>query len=395
MKLADHRWLTSSAASEWLELARQQLNSNTAELTVLNQLRKKIDQEKSRQVLTLAKLRIKAAKKFANAQNMFFTDTGLQQSSSQTVAEYKSSRFAPDKTIFDLCCGIGGDLLGLAKYDHVVAVDKNEVCCQFARANLAANDLSADVHHCEIGLDQIPASAWVHIDPSRREQSGQRRRTTRLEHYQPPESFLDQLLQRQPGVALKLAPATETPPHWQSNCERQWIGHENQCKQQMLWAGHLANAPGRKSVAVIDAENSVHQFVGNDPTDYRVHQHSDSILSYVYEPHAAIRAARLEADLAESLDAKLLPTTPSFFTTAQHRPTPFANCFEVRATTSKKQLAAELSHLNPGHVEFKCRPPYHTLEKIQKSIRLSGTETFTVIALPIQEKLTVLICRRI
>ena len=395
--IADYHWLTSVEAGTLLEFTRRQLDAGVRELSILQQLRKTNNPDQSRQVLSLAKLRIKAARKFVNSNQMFFTETNLQQATGESVAGCKASRFSRSDIVFDLCCGIGGDLLGLARRnDHVVGIDRDEVCCEFARANLAANDLNAEVLATRIDLEQIPAEAVVHIDPSRREEVGhQTRKTTRLEHYQPPLQFLDELIQQQSGVAIKLAPATEVPAHWQRGGELQWIGHENQCKQQVLWSGKLARHPSRKTVIVIDRNQVAHEFIGQQPTEYRVQEPRNEIEKFILEPHAAVRAAGLESDLGESLNAGQLPVSPSYLTSDEVRATPFGTWFEVMGRTTKKKLPHDLQALNPGDIEFKCRPPFDALEKMKKTVSLHGDSIATVIAFRLHDHSEILICRRI
>ena len=392
----DILWLTSDESTNWLNLTDQLLTSNTSELSILTRLRKSISVDQAREVLTLAKLRRKASKKFSCSNKMFFTDSGLQQSTGESIADFKANRFCESTATFDLCCGIGGDLISLAKLSNVVGIDKDPVCTEFANANLRANDHHAKVLNSEIQIFRIPDDAWVHIDPSRRDYiNNQARRTVYLEFYQPPRSFLEELIERQPAVSIKLAPATEVPQEWLEDNELQWVGHENQCKQQILWTGKLVKFPGRRSVTVIDNNSQYHEFAGSDPSSYEVPSPAEFLEDYFIEPHATVRAAKLENDLAQNLGVKQLPTSPSFFTSEKPIKSPFVSCFEILHSTSKKNLAAELKELEPRDIEFKCRPPFDTLEKIKKSVPLVGSEVLTVIAFQMRERSNILICRRI
>ena len=48
----------------------------------------------------------------------FFTPVGWEQATDELIAAYKASRFPADGPVADLCCGIGGDLLVLARADR-------------------------------------------------------------------------------------------------------------------------------------------------------------------------------------------------------------------------------------------------------------------------------------
>ena len=84
-------------------------------LTCFEKLRKRYPIEIAKAALETAILRQKAASKFQNAARMFFTKEALEQSSSEIVAQHRATRFRGSQHIADLCCGIGGDALALAK----------------------------------------------------------------------------------------------------------------------------------------------------------------------------------------------------------------------------------------------------------------------------------------
>ena len=68
--------------------------------------------------LTQARLRVRARAKFgADADRMYLTAAGLEQATRAVVAEHRAARFAAAGAagVADLCCGIGGDLIALAR----------------------------------------------------------------------------------------------------------------------------------------------------------------------------------------------------------------------------------------------------------------------------------------
>lgn len=102
--------------------------------------------------LTQVALRRRARTKFgADADRMFFTRDGLEQATTAGVAAYRAGRIAavlgagggsPDQAaaarVADLCCGIGGDLLALARAGlAVTGFDRDPLTAEIARANLA------------------------------------------------------------------------------------------------------------------------------------------------------------------------------------------------------------------------------------------------------------------
>ncbi|MGB6164957.1 MAG: hypothetical protein WCF33_09820, partial [Pseudonocardiaceae bacterium] len=93
-------------------LARVEVTAET-ELRVGAVLRREYPVELVTAALGQHELRRRAQGKFTRAQRMFFTRAGLEQASSEVIAEHRARRFAGAVRVADLCCGIGGDLLAL------------------------------------------------------------------------------------------------------------------------------------------------------------------------------------------------------------------------------------------------------------------------------------------
>ncbi|MBV8222597.1 MAG: SAM-dependent methyltransferase, partial [Candidatus Eremiobacteraeota bacterium] len=76
-----------------------------------------------------ARRRARSAGKFTQADEMFFTRAGYEQSTSEAVARHRAERFARYRTVVDLCCGIGSDTIALAgapgRSRDVIGVDND------------------------------------------------------------------------------------------------------------------------------------------------------------------------------------------------------------------------------------------------------------------------------
>lgn len=133
--LDDLRWLVGPAAEEVLAAAAEL----TGELTTqLKRLRGMVSPARARLVLGQVELRRRGREKFATAGRMFFTQLGLEQATDEIVAGYKAARFAGQERIYDLCTGIGGDLLALAAVGPTTGFDRDPVSALFAEANARA-----------------------------------------------------------------------------------------------------------------------------------------------------------------------------------------------------------------------------------------------------------------
>lgn len=150
-----------------------------------------------------ARLRQRAVAKFGaeDAYRMFFTPNGVEQATRTSVATYRAARFAAAgvRSVADLCCGIGGDAIALARAGiSVLAVDRDPLTAEVARANAAALGLDALIEVRCADVTEIDTAAYdaVFVDPARR---GGRGRIFDPEAYSPPLSWAT-------GAALK-APA--------------------------------------------------------------------------------------------------------------------------------------------------------------------------------------------
>src|SRR5690349_17360759 len=116
--------------------------SQSQQLATLTRLRRRFSPEQAAGLLEVATARLKATRqgKFSRASSLFFTRTGLEQSSGEGIAAHRAARFAlnlpPGSRIADLGCGIGGDSLALAGYFSVTGVDLDPARLIFATANL-------------------------------------------------------------------------------------------------------------------------------------------------------------------------------------------------------------------------------------------------------------------
>ena len=303
----DLRWLTSSAAEPWLAQA-----AGPGELTRLTaRLRRDLSPERTHLVLEQVALRKRARDKFSHANAMFFSPKGLEQATDELLAGYKALRFAAGTRIADLCVGIGGDLLALAaRGAAVVGVEHDPGLAVLAEANLRAVGLDARASllvEDALAQDLAQWDAW-HVDPDRRPAG---RRTTRVELHEPSAEALDRLLAQNSAAGIKLVPAAEPPDAWQQQAELEWISTRRQCRQLVAWFGALAVEPGRARATTVDRDGQARSVVGTPgewvPT-------AASVGRFVFEPDAAVLAAKLEAALAAELNLLALAPEIAYWT---------------------------------------------------------------------------------
>ncbi|PKV87334.1 methyltransferase family protein [Streptomyces sp. TLI_146] len=220
------------------------------ELAVATRLRRTHAPELVSAALAQARLRQRAVAKFGadDAYRMFFTPNGVEQSTRASVAAYRARVFAAEgvRSVADLCCGIGGDALALARAGiSVLAVDRDELTAEVARANAAALGLAELIEVRCADVTDVDTSGWdaVFVDPARR---GGRGRVFDPEAYSPPLSWAVGAALKAPFAALKIAPGIpheSVPPE----AEAEWISDGGDVKEAVLWFGARAPAPPARS----------------------------------------------------------------------------------------------------------------------------------------------------
>lgn len=265
--------------------------------------------------LTQASLRQQAAAKFgADAALMFFTRDGLEQATTRAVAEHRSRRLSG--TVVDLCCGLGGDLLALARAGlAATGVDRDPLTVELARANLEVLGLAARVDQADVETyDRSPYDVAI-ADPARR---GSRGRIFDPAAYSPPWSFVLALLAG--DTCVKTAPIV---PHRlvPEGVEADWVSERGEVKEAALWSGRFASARRRATVLPSGATLTD----ADDPGGADVLAPG----AYLYEPDGAVVRAGLVTAVAPLVGGGLLHPEIAYLTSDELVTTPFATAYEV------------------------------------------------------------------
>ncbi|MFO0897306.1 MAG: hypothetical protein U0836_07770 [Pirellulales bacterium] len=364
---AELRWLTSGAAARWL--ADEELQRLDA-MAVANRLRRTLSAERVRLVSQQFELRRRAKTKFAAAQGMFFTPLGLEQATDDAVARHKAKRFAAGKPVADLCTGVGGDLRALAARGPTLGVELDSAVAWLANANLHVLG-HADSSVC-VGdatrLELRSAFAW-HIDPDRRPDG---HKTSQVEFGRPSGDELVALLATNPNAAIKLSPAAAAPGTWEESGELEWVSRGGECRQQVAWLGALAGEPGRRRATLVDARGeTLRTVVGDDTAAAPVAQ---QLGRYVYEPEAAVVAARLAGVLATEHSLEQVAPQVAYFTGDAAISDAALASFEVLAhlPCDRRRLRALCRERGVGRIEVKKRGVDLDPARLQAELSGSG-----------------------
>ncbi|WP_329365285.1 class I SAM-dependent methyltransferase [Streptomyces sp. NBC_01483] len=331
------------------------------ELAVATRLRRDHPAELVSAALGQARLRQRAAAKFGaeDAERMFFTPNGVEQSTRTTVATHRARRLRSlgVRSVADLCSGIGGDAIALARAGiRVLAVDRDPLTAAVARANAEALGLADLIEVREADVTEVDTAAYdaVFVDPARR---GGRGRIFDPEAYSPPLSWAIATALKAPLAALKIAPGIphEAVP---AEAEAEWISDAGDVKEAVLWFG---TEPGLVRATLLPGPRELRGRGLPDPAVREVGR-------YLYEPDGAVIRAHLVAEVAEEVDGGLVDETIAYITADELRPTPYASAYEItdRLPFNVKKLKALLRERGVGVLTVKKRGSAVEPEELRK-----------------------------
>ncbi len=345
------------------------------ELTAATRLRRDHPAPLVSAAIGQAQLRRRAAAKFgADAERMYFTPNGVEQSTRTSVAAYRAARLAGlgVRTLADLCCGIGGDALALARAGiRVLAVDRDPLACAAARANAAALGLAELIEVRCADVTEVDTAGYdaVFVDPARR--SGRRGgRIFDPEAYSPPLSWAVEAARTARYAALKIAPGV---PHeaLPADAETEWISDAGDVKEAVVWFG-AGEAGGRRATLLPSGAS----LLGAELPD----PEPGPVGRWLYEPDGAVIRAHLVADVAEEVGGRLIDPTIAYVTADQLVPTRYATAYAITDVLpfNVKKLKALLRERGVGVAVVKKRGSAVEPEELRRKLKLDGPHSCTV-----------------
>jgi hypothetical protein len=345
------------------------------ELAVATRLRREHPAELVSAALGQARLRQRAVAKFGaeDAGRMFFTPNGVEQSTRASVAAYRARRMRElgVTSVADLCCGIGGDAIALARAGiRVLAVDRDPLTAAVARANAEELGLADRIEVREADVTEVDTGGYdaVFVDPARR---GGRGRIFDPEAYSPPLSWAVEAALRAPHAALKVAPGIphEAVPE---AAEAEWISDDGDVKEAVLWFG---TGPGLVRATLLPGPRTL---TGRGLADPEVRP----VGRFLYEPDGAVIRAHLVAEVAEQVGGGLLDATIAYVTADEPRDTPYATAYEItdHLPFNVKKLKALLRERGVGVLTVKKRGSAVEPEELRRKVlpKPHGTAAVTV-----------------
>ncbi|MGW9172861.1 class I SAM-dependent methyltransferase [Streptomyces decoyicus] len=357
-------------------LAELRDHTPSDELAAATRLRRTYPAPLVSAALGQAQLRQRAVAKFgADARLMYFTPNGVEQSTRATVAAHRAARLAAlgVRTLADLCCGIGGDAIALARAGiRVLAVDRDPLACAAVRANAEALGLAELIEVRCADVTEVDTAGYdaVFVDPARRSKA----RGGRIfdpEAYAPPLSWAVEAARKAPVAALKIAPGV---PHdmLPEDAETEWISDGGDVKEAVVWFGTAVDGapgptPGGRRATLLPAGDSLLGAGLPDPEP-------GPVGDWLYEPDGAVIRAHLVADVARQIGGRLIDPTIAYLTADRLVETPYATAYAITDVLpfNVKKLKALLREREVGIAVIKKRGSAVEPEELRKKLKLGG-----------------------
>jgi hypothetical protein len=350
----------------------------------LDRLRKRFPDELCRAALDIVLLRTKARLKFAKADQMLFDREGLEMATSEVVSNHRATRFKTFQTVADVCSGIGGDAISLARQvSQLHCVDTDPVRLAMAHANLAAYSLTAECH-CVDALDMDYSGIQaVFVDPNRRAAV---RRPLDPAEYQPavPE-LLKHLKQYQPElIGIKIAPGVAHEDWRKFQTETEFVSLNGELKEAVLWFGAKSGAHTRATV--LPGPHSLEGDLGPPAVGEPE--------AWIYDPDPAIVRAQQLGALAAIINGHLLDEQIGLLSGANLVNTPFSRAYPLEACLpyQPRKIADWLRAHGIGRLTFIQRGSGLETEQVSKQWKLKGDQHRVMILTKVASVVSCLIC---
>jgi hypothetical protein len=377
--------LLEPRGAEALAAAEARHPSDATLLSDLAALRGKFGAPLSAAAIELVLLRARAATKFSRAAAMYFTRDALEQATSEFVAQHRAKRYGGTEHVWDLCCGIGGDLLQLAaETSSISALDYDPLRLRMAECNAEVYRVRERIRFEQQDIVEWnpPPHATIFFDPGRRHAG---RRIHQPEMYQPPLSIVERWLPRADGIGVKVAPGIDYDALPTKPGEVEVISLRGEVKEAVLWFGRLARG-GRMATLLPSGAT----LVGSETLHIPVTEPQ----AYLYEPDGAVIRAHLVEQLALELGATKIDEDIAFLSTPERVETPFARAFRVDDLMSfnLKRLRHWLRERGIGHVVVKKRGSPIDPQTLERQLRLQGDRSAVLILTHVMGRPSVIVC---
>lgn len=351
---------------------------------------------------SIIELREKAQDKFSLASKMFFTSLSLEQSSSEKISDYIASRFNASGKVVDLGCGIGGNLLSLAKRcESLVALDENEIVLEMARLNSLVYKQEDKIEFLNLKVEDFIESekmknvSAVFLDPAR-DREGKTKTRSILNSRPNLLEILPVIFKTTENVAVKISPAFD----WQEisllplEPEVEVISENNSCKMAILWFGDLKKS--KKSLACFRKEGD-YFFSSNENYGEFFADIEFKIPKFLFEPDKAFIKSGLSEEWARKNNLKKIDSFGRYLS-SDHKISGPGRILEsiFLKELSLRDLKKELSLLKIDRAEISAKNHFLKPDEIRKKLKIKeGGEHVIIMIETAKEEKKIFLGRKI
>lgn len=344
----------------------------------------------------------KAAKKLPEFVDKFcfFPGKAYEQSSSESVAFFKSTLFSGD-TLIDLSGGLGVDDWAFAKvFKKVLSIDKDQNLNKIVRENfkkLGLNNVERIDAEAEVFLQNIYKADLVYIDPDRRNDSG--KRTFLLKDSQPEIlKIKSRLFEIAPKILLKFSPMSDIHYLIKELPETSmiWVISQNNEVKELLCLLEKGNEKFQKIIAIDLQEKGNKKFESSqEKEDVETVKESPE---YFYEPGTALIKAGLVKAFAASEKMQHINKEGIYLSADRVINNFFGRSFRVlfKGDYKSKEIRAYLKKQKIGYLNIAARLFPKSPEELKKELKIKdGGEDYFFFTKDAENKLCFFHCRKL
>ena len=327
-----------------------------------------------KEMLSQLKLQKKNFKKNPISKELLFTDQGAQQASSWQLSQYHGAKFDGFKIVADLCCGIGIDLMNIARNKkRVIALDLDADTLKLAEFNCTTQNLQ-NIEFMPDNAEEFtsPVDA-IFIDPDRRPGNS---RKIAPEEYSPPFSKILLLRNISRNIAVKLSPALDYRKlNLPKDSTLEFVSEDGTLKEILLCMGELATENCRRKAVLLPFDLTLQ----NSNMEIEVTE----IQKYLFEPDSAIIRAGLVQELGSKLEYNLIDRRLALLTGSKYLPSDFGKLYEVEEIIKfdLKKIRRYVRDNEIGELIIKTRGFPESVENFRSKIKLKGKKTIVMFIL--------------
>ncbi|PID28286.1 MAG: hypothetical protein CSB55_05665 [Candidatus Cloacimonadota bacterium] len=357
----------------------------------ITRLRKKYPDLPAGDLISLHKLRLRAEKKFSNADKFIFTDKSLQQATPEPAAEYHALKLKDYPRKADLCCGAGMDLIAMCDgKNKVTAVDLDPEILEIAKYNAKVRNIKNITFKCQKAEEFADKVDAVFCDPDRR--IGNKRKI-RPEDLSPNLYDLLKISKYNKNIMIKLSPAMNySVIKTDVGFGLEFVSSGGELKEILLTLGSLKDK-ARKKAVIISSEGNISYLRSNDPGFKSVSEPG----KYLYEPDpAVIRAGLIEQD-AFKYKLNFINENIALLTSDFYREDMTGTWYrtEEQFPYNLRNLKKKLKEEKIGDLTVKTRGFHMTVEDLRKKLKPEGKNKKTIFIVRTGKSFEVFVIRRI